>query len=238
MCPPGWRKDWLIGVMDSRTGKLFAFISAIPATLRVRDAEMRVAEVNFLCVHKKLRSRRLAPGAMLRERWVVPPGCCARKDASPFGHSSCCRVLPAVLIKEITRRVNLCDMWQAVYTAGVVIPKPVGTGRYYHRSLDPKKLIEVQFSRLSRNMTMARTIKLNKLPEVGAWAVRNPWGHESIGPQQLDVRHRILLMSRTLPVCACRRLPLRGCARCGGRTCRRWCSCSRRTWPSSRWRLR
>lgn len=37
--------------------------------------------------------------------------------------------------------------------------------RYYHRSLNPKKLIEVKFSHLARNMTMQRTLKLNKLPD-------------------------------------------------------------------------
>ena len=69
-----------------------------------------VVEVNFLCVHKKLRSKRLAP----------------------------------VLIKEITRRVNRRGMFQATYTAGIVLPKPVAKCRYWHRSLNPKKLIEVQ----------------------------------------------------------------------------------------------
>ena len=90
-----------------------------------------LVEINFLCVHKKLRSKRLAP----------------------------------VLIKEITRRVHLEGIFQAVYTAGVTIPKPVATARYYHRSLNPKKLIDVGFSALKPNMTMARTIKLYKLPE-------------------------------------------------------------------------
>lgn len=52
-----------------------------------------------------------------------------------------------------------------MYTAGVVIPKPVGTCRYWHRSLNPRKLVDVKFSHLSRNMTMQRTIKLYKLPE-------------------------------------------------------------------------
>lgn len=65
MCPPGWRKEWLVGVVDSRNGKLFAFISAVPVTLRVRGTTMGVAEVNFLCIHKKLRSRRLAPGELM-----------------------------------------------------------------------------------------------------------------------------------------------------------------------------
>lgn len=70
-----------------------------------------------------------------------------------------------VLIKEITRRVNLTGIWQALYTAGVFIPKPISTCRYFHRSLNPKKLIDVGFSSLSRNMTMSRTIKLYKLPD-------------------------------------------------------------------------
>merc|ERR1711998_163769 len=96
-----------------------------------QETTASVVEVNFLCVHKKLRSKRLAP----------------------------------VLIKEITRRVNLCGIFQACYTAGVVLPKPIASCRYYHRSLNPKKLIEVGFSRLAPRMTMSRTIKLYQLPE-------------------------------------------------------------------------
>jgi glycylpeptide N-tetradecanoyltransferase len=38
--------------------------------------------------------------------------------------------------------------------------------RYWHRPLNPKKLIEVGFSHLARNMTMARTLKLHKLSSV------------------------------------------------------------------------
>eukprot|EP00803_Ostreobium_quekettii_P006619 evm.model.scf_166.19 EVM.evm.TU.scf_166.19 scf_166:125279-130745(+) len=62
-------------------------------------------------------------------------------------------------------RVNLHDIWQAAYTAGVVLPTPVATCRYWHRSLNPKKLIDVGFSKLGHRMTMARTIKLYRLPE-------------------------------------------------------------------------
>lgn len=90
-----------------------------------------MVEINYLCVHKKLRAKRVAP----------------------------------VLIKEITRRVNLQGIFQAVYTAGVILPTPVAKCRYWHRSLNPKKLIEVHFSYLGRNMTMQRTIKLYKLPD-------------------------------------------------------------------------
>jgi hypothetical protein len=58
--------------------------------------EVPMVEINFLCVHKKLRLKRMAP----------------------------------VLIKEITRRVNLEGIFQAVYTAGVVLPGIVGKCRY------------------------------------------------------------------------------------------------------------
>ena len=56
--------------------------------------------------------------------------------------------LAPILIKEVTRRVNLCDIWQAVYTAGVELPKPVAKCQYYHRSLNPQKLVSIGFSRV------------------------------------------------------------------------------------------
>ncbi|KAG1462923.1 hypothetical protein G6F56_005409 [Rhizopus delemar] len=90
-----------------------------------------LTEINFLCVHKKLRSKRLAP----------------------------------VLIKEITRKSHLENIFQAVYTAGVVLPKPVSTCRYYHRSLNPKKLVECNFSRIPAKSTLSRLIKQNKVGE-------------------------------------------------------------------------
>lgn len=43
----------------------------------IKDKEVKLAEINYLCVHKKLRAKRLAP----------------------------------VLIKEVTRRVNLTGVF-------------------------------------------------------------------------------------------------------------------------------
>eukprot|EP01116_Phalansterium_solitarium_P016084 TRINITY_DN364_c0_g1_i4.p1 TRINITY_DN364_c0_g1~~TRINITY_DN364_c0_g1_i4.p1 ORF type:complete len:402 (+),score=135.78 TRINITY_DN364_c0_g1_i4:175-1380(+) len=129
--PPGYRREWHIGVRATSNGKLLAFITGVPATVAVHGRELTVAEINFLCVHKKLRSRRLTP----------------------------------VLIKEITRRVNLSGIFQAVYTSGSVLPKPVSRCRYYHRSLNPKKLIDVGFSSPAPRLTVNGTIKLYKLPE-------------------------------------------------------------------------
>jgi glycylpeptide N-tetradecanoyltransferase len=127
--PPGYHVDWHLGVRVKGTGKLVAFITGVPATLMVKGITLELAEINFLCIHKKLRAKRLAP----------------------------------MLIREITRRVNLRGVFQAAYTAGVVLPKPIAQARYWHRSLNVKKLIEIGFTHLHARMTMARTIKLFKL---------------------------------------------------------------------------
>ena len=77
LTPPGYYKEWLFGVRGGKKNKLFGFISGIPVHLNVRGKKVLMAEINFLCVHKSLRTKRLAP----------------------------------VLIKEVTRRVNLHNIW-------------------------------------------------------------------------------------------------------------------------------
>ncbi|KAG6907790.1 hypothetical protein DXG01_007329 [Tephrocybe rancida] len=59
--PPGYYKVWHIGVRVSSNAKLVAFISGVPLHLQVRKHQLPTVEINFLCVHKKLRSKRLAP---------------------------------------------------------------------------------------------------------------------------------------------------------------------------------
>jgi glycylpeptide N-tetradecanoyltransferase len=130
LTPPGFKKEGLFGVRGGKKNKLFGFISGIPIDLVVRGKHIKMAEINFLCVHKSLRTKRLAP----------------------------------VLIKEVTRRVNLHNIWQALYTAGIVIPKPIAKTTYWHRSLNPKKLVEVGFSSLPHSTPMARYVKMLKLP--------------------------------------------------------------------------
>ncbi len=61
LLPPGYCKDWHLGVRVSSNQKLVAFISGVPATVRVRGSIVPMVEINFLCIHKKLRSKRLAP---------------------------------------------------------------------------------------------------------------------------------------------------------------------------------
>ena len=106
---PNFHKEWIVGVRVAKNKKMVGFITGIPVTVVVGDVKKSMAEINFLCVHKKLRTKRLAP----------------------------------VLIKEVTRRINLKNVWQAVYTAGKYIPTPFAEALYYHRSLNVKKLIDV-----------------------------------------------------------------------------------------------
>lgn len=131
MMAPGWNKRYHVGVRASQSHKLVAFISAIPARLRVRDKLVTCSEVNFLCVHKKLRGKRLAP----------------------------------VLIKEITRISNLDGVWQGLYTAGIVLPKPVSTCRYYHRAINWQKLYDCGFSPIPPGSKPQYQVRRYALPE-------------------------------------------------------------------------
>ncbi|KAH8682747.1 acyl-CoA N-acyltransferase [Xylariales sp. PMI_506] len=131
MMPPGWKKEWHVGVRASQSKKLVGFISAIPSPIRVRKNVVTASEVNFLCIHKKLRSKRLAP----------------------------------VLIKEVTRRCNLQETWQAIFTSGTVLPTPVSTCRYFHRAIDWQKLWEVGFSPLPSNSKPQYQVRKYALPD-------------------------------------------------------------------------
>lgn len=128
---PGWKKEWHVGVRASQSRKLVAFISAVPVNLQLRENLLLCSEVNFICVHKKLRGKRLAP----------------------------------VLIKEITRRSNQNEIWQGLYTAGVVLPTPVSTCRYFHRAINWQKLYDVGFSPLPPNSKPQYQIRKYQLPD-------------------------------------------------------------------------
>lgn len=67
------------------------------------------------------------------------------------------------------------QVWQAVYTAGVVLPKPVGVCQYFHRLLKPKKLVEIGFTRLAPRMNMARMVRLYQVPDAPASGEPSRW---------------------------------------------------------------
>lgn len=129
---PDYIKDWHVGVRNSKNKKLLGFISGTPCKVMAKNNIVKMAEINFLCVNKKLRTKRMAP----------------------------------LLIKEVTRRVNLSGVWSAIYTSGDTFPTPFTDANYFHRSLNPKKNIETGFSSLASNETMAKYVKKMKLHEM------------------------------------------------------------------------
>ncbi|GAA5878437.1 hypothetical protein JCM1840_002586 [Sporobolomyces johnsonii] len=128
--PPGYVPDWHVGIRVAASGKLVGFISGVPLDLRIRSVTKRCTEINFLVVHKKLRSKRLAP----------------------------------LLIQEVTRRTHLRGIFQAIYTAGALLPTPVARCQYYHRNLNPPKLVKLGFSAVPRNSTVARMSTYYRVP--------------------------------------------------------------------------
>ncbi|RNF03627.1 putative N-myristoyl transferase [Trypanosoma conorhini] len=144
LAPPGYHASWHVAVRRKRDQALMGFVSGIPITMRMgtpreflppkKDTEDKekeseekkedtnqdeklylepraICEINFLCVHKLLRAKRLAP----------------------------------ILIKEVTRRVHLMNIWQAIYTAGRLLPTPFSTAQYFHRGLNLQKLLDIKF---------------------------------------------------------------------------------------------
>ena len=80
---------------------------------------VKMVEINFLCVNKGYRDKRIAPVG----------------ESFPY---SLCLFSPhlclQVLIKEITRRVNLNNIWQAVYVDGFSFPSRISLVTKSHQS--------------------------------------------------------------------------------------------------------
>jgi len=113
LLPPGYCADWHVGVRETaESKKLVGFIAGIPVELNICGKPIKMAEINYLCVHKDLWDAQLDP----------------------------------VLVKEITRRINLTGISQAVFTSNSKLHNDVTTCRYYHRPLNPNKLIKTGFS--------------------------------------------------------------------------------------------
>jgi len=102
--------DLILGVKYKN--KIYATICGIPISVRILDQNIKMVEINFLCIHPRLRNKRLSP----------------------------------VLIKEVTRRTNLHNIWQAFYTTSLDLPNNLFEGTYYHRFINYPKLLDLQIS--------------------------------------------------------------------------------------------
>lgn len=72
--------------------------------------------------------------------------------------------MASVLIREVVRRSNLKGIWQGLFTSGTMLPTPIAQTRYYHRSLNPRKLININFSYLPRGQKISMREKMYSLP--------------------------------------------------------------------------
>ena len=135
LSPPNYFPEWLISILQNdkvkNKKKMVGFIAGLPIKINIHGQDITLAEIDFLCVKKELRSRRLAP----------------------------------VLIQEVSRRIHMRNMWWAVYTSGTLLPKPFAQCSYYHRNLNVKKLVDIEFTSLPHNINMARAKNLYKLPK-------------------------------------------------------------------------
>ena len=133
--PPGYYSEWLISVLKEdkikKKKKMVGFIAGLPVKVNIHGTDITLAEIDFLCVKKEIRSKRLAP----------------------------------VLIQEVARRVHMRNMWWAVYTSDTLLPTPFCKTTFYHRNLNVKKLVDIEFTSLPHNMNMARAIKKYDLPK-------------------------------------------------------------------------
>ncbi|CAL9699137.1 unnamed protein product [Knipowitschia caucasica] len=126
---PQWLPQWHCGVRVDSNKKLVGFIAAVPTDLTVYAKEINMVQVRLLCVHKKLRQKRMTP----------------------------------VLIRELSRRVAQRGVQQGLYSAHVVLPTPLSTCSYWHRSLNTRKLMELKYPGVRQDIAVQRAVKLNKL---------------------------------------------------------------------------
>lgn len=113
ICPPTYEKEWHYGIRYN--GKLLAFMAGIPTNLVLDNKIIPSALINFLCVHRKLRSKRLAP-VLIKEM---------------------------VRRLEISGRTNIPP--QALYTLAKELPTPICTSLYWYRPINVINLIKANF---------------------------------------------------------------------------------------------
>lgn len=124
--PPGWKKEWHIGIRTASKDGKKGKLVASIAGIPV-TLNVRGKTINASEINF------LAIHRKLRNKRLAP-----------------------VLIKEVTRRCYQNDIFQALYTAGTLLPTPVSTCRYFHRSIDWEHLYKTGFSHMPQNSSELR----------------------------------------------------------------------------------
>ena len=125
--PPGWKKEWHIGVRTKSTAE--GKKGKLIAFIGGIPVTLKVNTTQFRATEINF----LTVHRKLRGKRLAP-----------------------VLIKEVTRRCYLNDIYQALYTAGTLLPTPISTCRYFHRSLDWEHLYKTGFSHMPSGTTELR----------------------------------------------------------------------------------
>jgi glycylpeptide N-tetradecanoyltransferase len=125
--PPGWKKEWHIGVRTKSTAE--GKRGRLIAFIAGIPVTLKVGATNIRASEINF----LTVHRKLRGKRLAP-----------------------VMIKEVTRKCYLNDIYQALYTAGTLLPTPISTCRYYHRSLDWEHLYKTGFSHLAPGTTELR----------------------------------------------------------------------------------
>jgi glycylpeptide N-tetradecanoyltransferase len=60
LTPPGYQPKWLVGIRD-KSKRLVASITGVPVLTCAEEDKIKMAEINYLCVHKDCRESKLAP---------------------------------------------------------------------------------------------------------------------------------------------------------------------------------
>jgi len=141
--PPNWKKEWHIGVRTKATSE--GKKGKLVASITGVPATLRVRDNVVNAVEINF----LAIHRKLRNKRLAP-----------------------VLIKEVTRVSYQNGIYQALYTAGTLLPTPISTCRYYHRSLDWSHLYKTDFSHLPKGSTELRQklkYKVETQPTIKGW---------------------------------------------------------------------
>jgi glycylpeptide N-tetradecanoyltransferase len=125
--PPGWKKEWHIGVRTKPSAE--GKKGKLVAFIGGIPVTLKVNESQFRATEINF----LTVHRKLRGKRLAP-----------------------VLIKEVTRRCYINDIYQALYTAGTLLPTPISTCRYFHRSLDWEHLYKTGFSHMPTGSTELR----------------------------------------------------------------------------------
>ncbi|KAH0573871.1 Glycylpeptide N-tetradecanoyltransferase [Spironucleus salmonicida] len=121
-----------------KTGDICGFISGLPMDYQYKEIKTVSQSVDFLCVHQTLRSMNLAP----------------------------------LLIQEITRRSYKNNVQTAIFTAAFTAKQknpaipPVLTSTYFHRLLNPVKLMQCNFCQKPYNMDLKKFEFVYRLPAI------------------------------------------------------------------------